>query len=484
MAEELVKVKRGEEMTLNIIDLAFGGKGIAKVATHRGDFVIFVPNSMPGQTVRVRITKKRNSHAEGQLLEVLEHSADEIDTGYQPIAGAPYAAMPIELQRDYKKRTTLEVLRRIGRVQNVEDLLDEFIFSPNTWHYRNKMEYSFAAIRYDFDKKSDVDDEALGFKRRGTWWMVENLDGDSGLFDAEFESNLKQIREFCIDSGLPFWHAPKKEGFFRFLTVRKSYFNQQLLIALVTSSNGVDDFDFDAFVALLKDLLGDRLAGVLHTINDEVSDRSLVAEGATSLLYGEEKLVEQILDLQFEISMQSFFQPNPGSAALLYDKVVEYALEHDASIEGKDVVMDLFCGTGTIGQILASRNTTQSKIIGVDIVKKAIDDAKMNAQRNGIDGVEFYAADVKDFLKDYPQYAGKIKTIVMDPPRAGIVPKALKMVCQLGAPTIVYVSCNPATQARDTATLREHGYEVVKLSLVDQFPHTSHIESVALFRKK
>lgn len=483
MAEEFVKVKRGEEMEFTIKDLAFGGKGIAKVPTQRGDFVIFVPNTIPGQKVRVRITKKRNSHAEGQLLEILEKSEMEVDTGYQPISGAPYATMPIEKQREYKKTNTLEVLRRIGKVNNVEDLLDEYISSPSTWHYRNKMEYSFAAIRYDFDKKSDVDEFALGFKRRGTWWMVENLDGDSGLFDEEVENNLKKIRQFCEDSGIPPWHAPRKEGFFRFLTVRKSFAKDQILASLVTSSNGIDEFDFDGVTQLFKDLFGDRLAGLLHTVNDQIADRTLVTDGTSRMLCGEDHLVEHLLDLEFEISMQSFFQPNPGSAQLLYSKVVDYALENDNPTEGKDVIMDLFCGTGTIGQILAKKNEQNYKIIGVDIVEQAIEDAKRNAARNNIEGVEFYAADVKDFLKQYPQYAGKIKTIVLDPPRAGIVPKALQMMINLGAPRIVYVSCNPATQARDIEIIRQAGYEMKKFSLVDQFPHTSHIESVAVFER-
>jgi 23S rRNA (uracil1939-C5)-methyltransferase len=483
ITEEIVQLKRGGEAIVTIVDLAFGGKGIAKVNTNGGMFVVFVPNTIPGQKVHVRITKKRKKHAEGKLIEILEHSDIETDSGFQPIAGAPFAAMPIEMQREYKEKTTLQVLNRIGKIEDPAAIMDEFICSPNTWHYRNKMEYSFAAIRYDFEKKHDVDGFGLGFKHRGTWWMVENLDGDSGLFDKGMEDGLHKVREFCEASGLPPWHAPKKEGFFRFLTVRKSYLNDQILLSLVTSSNGMDKFDFDGFVNVLKDVLGERLCGVLHTINDEISDRALVTDGTSRSLYGEEKLVEEILGLQFEISMQSFFQPNPICAALLYNKVVEYALEHDDANDDKDVVMDLFCGTGTIGQILASRNTSNSRIIGVDIIENAIDDAKANAKRNKIDGVEFYAADVKHFLKDHPQYAGKIKTIVMDPPRAGIVPKALQMVADLGAPTIVYVSCNPSTQARDLVTLAESGYVVEKFSLVDQFPHTSHIESVALLRK-
>jgi 23S rRNA (uracil-5-)-methyltransferase RumA len=177
--------------------------------------------------------------------------------------------------------------------------------------------------------------------------------------------------------------------------------------------------------------------------------------------------------------MQSFFQTNPASAEKLYQKVVDYTFE-DNDIENQ-VVMDLFCGTGTIGQILASK-TKNTKIIGVDIVASAIDNAKRNAKLNGISDIDFYAADVGKFLKEYPQYEGKIGTIVLDPPRAGIAPKTLRKVINLGAKRIVYVSCNPATQARDRVELRNAGYELKKFSLVDQFPHTSHVESIMLFK--
>ncbi len=178
--------------------------------------------------------------------------------------------------------------------------------------------------------------------------------------------------------------------------------------------------------------------------------------------------------------MQSFFQTNPGSAERLYQKVVDYTMDNN-DIENQ-VVMDLFCGTGTIGQILASK-TERTKIIGVDIVASAIENAKRNATLNNIEGVDFYAADVGKFLLEYPQYEGKIGTIVLDPPRGGIAPKTLKKVMKLGANRIVYVSCNPGTQARDAIELKEAGYQLKKLTLVDQFPHTSHIESIMLFEK-
>ncbi|MEM8566221.1 MAG: 23S rRNA (uracil(1939)-C(5))-methyltransferase RlmD, partial [Bacteroidota bacterium] len=180
----------------------------------------------------------------------------------------------------------------------------------------------------------------------------------------------------------------------------------------------------------------------------------------------------------FEISMKSFFQTNPRSAEKLYEKVVEYALEKKETVDNT-IVLDLFCGTGTIGQILASKSEN-AQIVGVDIVESAIEDARKNASRNGIQGVNFYAADVGRFLYEHPEYKSKIRTIILDPARAGIAPKTLKKIIALNAERMVYVSCNPATQARDIEQLAQAGYSIKKISLVDQFPHTAHVECVAL----
>ena len=474
-------LKRGAEIEVTIDKLAFGGKGITKVETDNGPFAIFVINGIPGQKVKARILKKRKKHAECRILEVLEQSPFEIQQPYQPISGAPYLRLPIEDQRKFKEETSIDLFRRIGDVQNAQDLFDEFISSPLDYNYRNKMEYSFSVIRHDLETNEEHDDFGLGFKHTGTWWKVENLDKDSGLFDTQLENELKNIRTYLIDTNLPAWHPPKKEGFYRHLVVRKSFHEDKLLINLVTSSEGLENFDREAFIEFMVGIFGERLAGLIHTVNDDVADRAKLDNGPSQLIYGSEIIVENILGLNFEISMQSFFQTNPKSAEKLYSKVLDYAFEEN-NLDGQ-VIMDLFCGTGTIAQLLSSR-TTNTEIIGVDIVESAIVNAKANAERNGIKGIQFFAADVGKFLLEYPQYQGKISTIVLDPPRAGIAPKTLKKVMALGAKRIVYVSCNPSTQARDSKDLKEGGYELKKFSLVDQFPHTAHIESIMLFEKE
>jgi len=476
-----MSLHRNQIIEVEITGFAFGGNGISRIQTEQGDLVAFVENTFPGQKVLARVDKKRKKHAECKLLQVIERSPEELDLPYQEISGAPYIFVPIALQHQYKKSSTLDLFRKIARVQNIEEIFDEYIGSPLDFNYRNKMEYSFSSIEHDVETGEEKDDAfALGFKRRGTWWKVESLNKESGLFDQEFETKLIQIRQFLQATNLPAWHPPKKTGFFRHIVVRKSFYQDQLLINLVTSSEEIEKFDVQAFSLYLQELLGKRLAGFQHTINDNVADRAKIENGTNSLLFGEAKVIEKLSDLFFEISMESFFQTNPKSAELLYSKALDYVFENNP-LDDK-VVMDLFCGTGTIGQIL-SRRSENAQIIGVDIVEEAILDAQKNAERNNIDGIQFFAADVGKFLSQYPEYIGKIGTIVLDPPRAGIAPKTLRKVIDLNAERIVYISCNPSTQARDTETLQNAGYKLEKLSLVDQFPHTSHIESIAKFVK-
>lgn len=474
-------VKRGEIIELLIEDYAYGGKGIGRIRNEHGEFVVFVPNTLPGQLVRAQVKKSSKKYAECKLFEVLKPSEDEVEMPYQDIPGAPYIKLPIEKQHEYKKQSTLQLFKRIGKVADIETKFDEFVSSPNTFHYRNKMEYGFSAIGYNHELKTDVDEFTLGFKKRGTWWCGDNLNKDSGLFDVEFENHLKDIRGYCIATGLAPWHAPKREGFFRYFVVRKSFKSNKLLFNLVTTSYDLHEFDLDKFANYLVELFGDRVAGLLHTINDEVGDRTIATTGSIKLIYGTDKIVEELLGLNFEISMKSFFQTNPKCAEKLYSKVVDYALENKDAIDNT-VVLDLFCGTGTIGQIIASK-ASNAKIVGVDIIASAIVDAKENAKRNHIKGLEFYAADVGKFLTEHPEFTNKIRTIILDPARAGIAPKTLKKIINLNAERLVYVSCNPATQARDTEQLMGAGYEIKKISLVDQFPHTAHIETVVLFEK-
>jgi len=342
-------VNRGQELELVIEDLAFGGKGIARMKDEKGAFILFVQNTFPGQRVLAKVNKKRKKHAECKLVKVLERSPQEVSIPYQEISGAPYIHVPPKLQEEGKKKVTLDVYKRLGDLQNMDVLFDEFISSPDHFNYRNKMEYSFSCIEHDIETDQELDYAfALGFKHRGTWWKVESLNKASGLFDEQWENFLKEFRLFLEKTGLPAWHPPKKEGFFRHIVVRKSFHEDQLLINLVTSSQGIKDFDLAAVGKFLQEKMGDRIAGFQHTVNDNVADRAKIENGNWTLVFGKDHVIETLNGLQFEISMESFFQTNPKSAERLYNKAMDYVFEGEKDLKGK-AVMDLFCGTGTIG---------------------------------------------------------------------------------------------------------------------------------------
>ena len=333
---------KGQVLTLQVTDMAFGGKGIARMETEKGPFVVFVQNAMPGQTVEAQVIKCKSNHAECRLLKVVEPADYELSLPHQPIPGAPYLTAPMALQHEWKQDTALDLYRRIAGIHHIDELYQGLIPSPLAFHYRNKMEYSFSEIRHDLETDEKVDDFGLGFKHRGTWWAVENLDNDSGLFDEQVESDLHLVRKWCEATGLPAWHPPKRKGFFRFFVVRKSVDTGGLLINLVTTSDS--PLDRDGFIKLLLDLWGDRVEGILHTINDDVGERVEAREGQSEIIFGNEVIHEKLHGLTFGISMSSFFQTNPQSAERLYAEVMALALE---GIEERpnQVIMDLFCGT-------------------------------------------------------------------------------------------------------------------------------------------
>ena len=319
---------KGTLLELDILDVAYGGKGIAKVPTEDGDFTVFVPNAIRGQRVRARVSLCKRRHAEARITAVLKRAPGEVETPYQAIPGAPYITLPLEAQREWKERTTLDVYRRIGGVPDLDARYAGWVDSPSGFHYRNKMEYSFAAIGRSPGDDPDAEFEDgffLGFKARGTWWAVENLEGDSGLFDPTFEPLVKDIRRWCEDSGLPPRHAPKREGFFRFLVVRRSLSEDELLVNLVTTSDGLDRFDSAGFAEKLQDKLGGRLAGFVHTLNDDTGERVEDPGRPDPPTLGRDHVVEQLHGLDFEIRMRSFFQTNPRCAERLYAQVMAYA---------------------------------------------------------------------------------------------------------------------------------------------------------------
>lgn len=475
------KLKKGTHLEVKIAKMVFGGKGLAYIPVDDSEMVMFIPNAIAGQQMEVVITNAKRRYLEGRKVNLLKRAENEVTTEYQAASVAPYITLPIEEQARLKREWVIDFLEHTGNVENPEGLLDEFISSPLLYHYRNKMEYAFSAIGHDPEKGEDFDGFSFGFKSGGTWWKTEDLNKSCGLFDKDFEATLQDIRKYCEQTGLPAWHLPRKQGFFRYLVVRKSFADDEVLVSLVTSSQGLKHFDQQAFASFCKELWGDRLGGLLHTINDEVADRAKITSGTTTLLFGKKALEERINDLRFEISLESFFQTNPTCAEVLYRKATDYAFE--CTENGQGHLLDLFCGTGTIGQIVAKR-LTDKQITGVELIQEAVANAKTNAGLNKLENIDFIAGDVGKFLLEHEAYQGNIDLVIMDPPRAGVTPKTLRKVLRLESNNIVYISCNPSTFARDVDTMREWGYSLKKFSIVDQFPHTAHVEVVGLLSKE
>lgn len=516
--------KAGDILTVTIIDLAFGGKGLAK--TEDG-YIVFVDGSLPGQTVKIRLKQCKKSFAHAKIIDLLTPSPDETDTGFQAIPGAPWAKLPVEIQHQYKRKIVTDLFRKLIKT-DLDPVFDEFIASPLTWGYRNKMEYSFGpGVKLNeklkmknekmiedlkqsshllSDKLALQESFALGSKQRGQFTLVENLDNPSGIFDIAFEETLSELRDFLEETGLPVYIQDLHQGFFRNLVVRKSFAENKYLINLVTSSQNAEQFDSESFKNFVQEKYSNTVQGLFWTISDHPADPSNDFT-ERQLLLGEDRLEETLqikntrtTDLSFSISLNSFFQPNPKAAERLYAKAIEYA-----DLQPDERAYDLFCGTGTIAQILAAQNPS-AQITGVEIVESAVVDAKQNAQKNNLPNCDFVCADVRAFLKKELEnkksqrsnpnsqllpltsplapLSSKPTTIILDPPRAGMHPKSLNRVLEVQPVKLIYVSCNPATMARDTQKILAEGYELEKISLVDQFPHTSHIECVGKFSLK
>lgn len=456
--------KAGDVLELKITDLAYGGEGVAR----QDGMVFFVNGGITGQTVKAKIKRIKRRFGEAVAIEVLKRSELEIEPEFQLVPGAPWETLPVEKQREIKKVQVFELFQKFAKL-DLTPMFDELISSPRDWFYRNKMDFSFGT-----DTKGKF---ALGSKKRGQFRLVESLEKPCGLFDEEFEKLLPTIRKWCEKTGL-LPHDGQGGGYFESLVVRRSVVEDKFLVEIVVA--GPDKkFDPVAFGALLQGALGTRFGGAFWT--QKIRKEGEKTQLLSTFIIGEEKLQEELCGLKFEISRDAFFQPNPYSAEKLYEKAVSFV-----DLQKGESALDLFCGTGTIAQILAKKYS-DSRVIGVEIVESAVEDAKKNADRNGLKNVTFACADVRKWLKEHHHSAVKEtskEVIVVDPPRSGIVKKSLERIIGRAPNRIIYVSCNPATLARDTEILMEAGYRIEKFALVDQFPHTAHVEAVARFVKK
>lgn len=450
-------MKRNDIVEIRIDSLSFPnkGKGISDGVP------VTVKNTLPGQTVLTRISKKKNGAAEGELKEVLERSPMETEKGCSHCdlcGGCNYQRLTYENEVELKKNMVLDILESSG--------INGFAFegivpAPRSSAYRNKCEFSFG----DSEKDGDL---ALGMRKRGSFYEVVTL-RDCNIVDSDFLKIIDGTLKFFTERGTKFYHKKRRDGELRHLVVRKAAFTGEILVNLVTTSGYTFDPEEYSRAVLSLDLDG-KIVGVLHTINDVISD--VVQSDETRTLYGNDYFYETLLGLKFKISAFSFFQTNSRGAEKLYSVVRDYA----GDTSGK-IVFDLYCGTGTIGQIMSEGS---KKVIGIEIVEDAVKAANDNAVLNGIKNCEFIAGDV---LKKVEELDEKPDLIIVDPPRDGINPKAILKIINFDADEIVYVSCKPTSLARDLKIFEENGYTVKKVKCVDMFPRTVHVETVVLLVK-
>ena len=450
-------MKRNDIVEAVITDISFPNKGKGLVL----DTPITVKNTLPGQKVLARITKKRDGALEGELREVLSPSPLETEKGCSHCdicGGCSYQHINYANENELKKNMVLKILKNAG--------IDDFEFeglvpAPSENAYRNKCEFSFG----DSEKDGDL---ALGMRKRGSFYEVVTLK-DCNIVDNDFLKIIDGTLRFFTERGTKFYHKKRRDGELRHLVVRKAAFTGEILINLVTTS-GYTFEPSEYSKAMLELDLDGKIAGVLHTLNDVLSD--VVQSDSTAVLYGNDYFYETLLGLKFKISAFSFFQTNSRGAEKLYSVVREFA----GDTSGK-VVFDLYCGTGTIGQIMSEGS---KKVIGIEIVEEAVKAANDNAVLNGIENCTFIAGDV---LKKVEELEDKPDLIIVDPPRDGINPKAVLKIINFGAKEIVYVSCKPTSLARDLQIFEANGYKVKKVKCVDMFPKTVHVETVVLLSK-
>ena len=462
-------MKKGQIAEGIIERVDFPNKGI--VRTEEGK--VIVKNGMPGQKVRFMVHKKRKTHAEGRLMEVLEKSPFETREPqcsiFPACGGCMYQTMEYEEQlkmRENQIRQLLdEALKAGGQVDadgNPDYQFDGIHPSPSEFAYRNKMEFSFG----DEYKDGPL---CLGLHKKGSTYDILTAE-DCKIVHTDMNRILSCILKYCKDKNLPYYHKISHEGFLRHLLLRRAQTTGEILVNLVTTSQA--DWDFTPLVEQLRALaLEGKIVGILHIINDSLAD--VVRSDETRILFGQDYFYETILGLRFKITPFSFFQTNSLGAEVLYSAARGYIGDT------KDMtVFDLYSGTGTIAQILAS---VAKKVIGVEIVEEAVEAARENAALNNLTNCEFIAGDV---LKVLDAVTEKPDFIVLDPPRDGIHPKALPKIIDYGVERLVYISCKPTSLVRDLAVFLEKGYRVEWACCVDMFPQTVHTECVVLIQRK
>ena len=467
MTEPLVK--KGQELELTIESLAYGGKGIARV----DNFVIFVKNAIPGQKVRALLYRKRKGFGEARPLEILSESKYVVDPPCEhfPVCGGcKVQQLDYAEQLAQKKQQVENIFRRQAGITDFE--MDEVIPAKHIFNYRNKMEFTFSNKRWVLQgEPEDAEkDFALGMHIPKRWDKILNID-TCHLMPELGNDILNKAKSLAQEFKLKPYDQRTHNGFLRYLAFRFGHNTGDIMVNIVTSYENTD------LLKPMVDGLIDAFPQITTVVNNINTRKADVSFGEYELLlHGKPVLEEKIGNLSFEISANSFFQTNTVMAEKLYETALA-----GADLNGEEVVYDLYSGTGSISLFLAQK---AKEVHGFEVIVSAVEDATRNAVNNQIGNVKFHVANLDNFFKfskgkKYP----KPDIIVVDPPRAGMHKFMIDYLPKFEAKKIIYISCNPTTQARDTEVLLQKGYELKRLTLVDMFPHTPHIETVGIFQK-
>ncbi|MCD8013910.1 MAG: 23S rRNA (uracil(1939)-C(5))-methyltransferase RlmD [Lachnospiraceae bacterium] len=463
-------MKKGQIMDGVVERVDFPNKGI--IRTEEG--MVTVKNTIPGQSIRFVISKKRSGRAEGRLLEILEPSHLEsrapVCDLFPDCGGCTWQTMPYEEQL----RLKADQVRRLLESKTEWSIFEGIHPSPKEFAYRNKMEFSFG----DAYKDGPL---CLGLHKRSSHYDVLTASGCQ-LVHPDMTAILTAALSFFQERRIPYYHKMTHEGILRHLLLRRSEKSGDLLACLVTTGvlgeqDGLEDFEtvLHRYAERLMSLnLEGRIVGILHMRNDSVAD--IVQSEETTILYGQDYFYETLLGLRFKITPFSFFQTNSSGAEVLYSIARQYVEER--SIGQAPVIFDLYSGTGTIAQMLAP---VAKKVIGVEIVEEAVEAARVNARMNDLDNCTFLAGDVLKVLDTIPE---RPDFIVLDPPRDGVHPKALQKIIAYSAPCILYISCKPTSLARDLEVLLANGYREERMCCVDMFPQTTSVETIVLLSNR
>lgn len=453
---------------IEIESIAAEGNALAHVEGK----VLFVPWCIPGDIVDVRVTKKKSAYMEGVMQRIVTPSQLRLEPfceHYTVCGGCKWQLLPYDLQLKYKQQQVEDQLKRIGKL--VLPPIEPILGSEKTVEYRNKLEFTFSNKRWilsgeDAEGLSDVEKLGLGFHISGFFDKV--LDIKKCHLQASPSNEIRLwIKQYAIDNGLSFFDLREQTGLLRNLVIRTASTGEVMVIVVFACES-------EHITELMEELKNafpqiNSLYYIVNTKrNDSISDQTPI------LFSGSDAIYEQMEDLKFKIGPKSFYQTNSLQAYRLYSVVREFA-----DLKGNEIVYDLYTGTGTIGLFLSNN---AAKVVGIEYVPEAIEDAKVNASNNGRANAFFFAGDMKDMLTgDFINENGKPDVVILDPPRAGIHPSVAEVLLQAQAPRMVYVSCNPATQARDLALLQEK-YEITRVRPVDMFPHTHHVENVVALK--